>query len=457
MQVLSAELGIAEGEYAWTARFQVATPDDYQRIQVDDDLTVTIGGESYALIVDNKELQRTGGRKESFVVAAISPTSRLSPAKGRLFDKTWDMPVQARAAAEEVAGQPVDWNLIDWWIPGGRLAVTRAAPLDIIKTIAGAAGGVVMTRPDGVLAVRHAFPTPVPSWSSVTVDHILTDTLDNLSSRESYRSQRRVNRVVVRGYLPGNPDLSVEIDDRDDGLNAGRTVFHGGETVSFLAHSGSEIAGIRASSSAGELFPRARQAYQITRDLAFDQANLATLDKPVTSIDAVVWLGNDLGALRLGSDGRTVMSDRVGLAIARVTCTVKAAAWGLCAPFSLGGGQSRFAIRVQVTGDVTAQSGDGEIICQRGDGEFFGDDISDPLLVGTQEMLSRGRMAIDSGEKFQEIQLTCVFRPGIMPGHLIEVHDAMMGRSWRGQVTGVQHVIHVPKVTTVIDILRVCQ
>jgi|GEM_PF-6806836 len=38
----------------------------------------------------------------------------------------------------------------------------------------------------------------------------------------------------------------------------------------------------------------------------------------------------------------------------------------------------------------------------------------------------------DSG--LQEVTLACVHRPGILPGDLVEVYDALMDRSWVGKV-----------------------
>ena len=69
-------------------------------------------------------------------------------------------------------------------------------------------------------------------------------------------------------------------------------------------------------------------------------------------------------------------------------------------------------------------------------------------------MRSQGWAKIDIGENLQEIALTCVHRHNIIPGRLIEVHDALMGRSWRGKVTGVAHEAIGPRITTSLEILR---
>ena len=67
---------------------------------------------------------------------------------------------------------------------------------------------------------------------------------------------------------------------------------------------------------------------------------------------------------------------------------------------------------------------------------------------------SRGRAEIDTGESLQEMALTCVYRPGLLPGQLVEIHDSFMGRSWRGKITSVSHNANGPKVITTLDLLR---
>ncbi|MBF0153993.1 MAG: hypothetical protein HQL64_09670, partial [Magnetococcales bacterium] len=92
--------------------------------------------------------------------------------------------------------------------------------------------------------------------------------------------------------------------------------------------------------------------------------------------------------------------------------------------------------------------------CQRGDGAFRGADISDPLLSTDEAKRSRGRAEIDAGEALQEVSLTCLHRPGLMPGQLVEVHDALMGRSWRGKITSVSHSAQGNKLITSLELLR---
>ena len=114
-----------------------------------------------------------------------------------------------------------------------------------------------------------------------------------------------------------------------------------------------------------------------------------------------------------------------------------------------------FPAQINVNGTAGDTVGDAEIVCQRWNGEFSGEDISDPLLSTTEAMRSRGRAEIDAGEDLQEVSLICVHRPGIMPGQIVEVNDALMGRSWRGKVTGVAHEAIGPRITTSLEVHRV--
>jgi hypothetical protein len=383
----------------------------------------------------------------------ISPSAKLVMPRAVPYEKTWANPIQARDAAEDAVGAPIDWQLVNWTIPGGRLAVYLAAPIDVVKTIAKAAGGVVETKPDGSLLVRHLFPVAVPDWENATPDHILSDAEHNLSVSLSHRFRQRINRVSVRGFQPTSGFLSAEVDRRENGLNYGKTQFSLGSTAHFLVHAGPNVDISKLETTAGSLSPGATQTYQLTEDLVFSGSNQSRLSKPAISIDSLIWLGNNLGALILHPDGMTVLSGSVGNAIARVTYTVAVSSWSLSAPITMGA-EEKFPIKVSISGAESDNPGEAESIFQRGAGDFPGEDIADPLLSGLASMRSRSRAVIDAGEALQDVSLTCIHRPGIMPGHLVEVHDALMGRSWRGKVVSVSHEANGPVLTTSLNLVR---
>ncbi|MBF0309802.1 MAG: hypothetical protein HQL56_09760, partial [Magnetococcales bacterium] len=58
--ILSAHLSHAEGDAWWSGILELDDPASFQRVKVDDPLTLELGGEVFSLIVDNKTLERDG-------------------------------------------------------------------------------------------------------------------------------------------------------------------------------------------------------------------------------------------------------------------------------------------------------------------------------------------------------------------------------------------------------------
>lgn len=392
--ILSAVVHFYEGDYAWTGTMELGDPAAYQRIRIDDPVTLMMGDSAIDLMVDNKTITRDGVNRPKLTVSLISPTARFVLPRAELMTKTWNNPTMARVAAEEAVGESIQWDLVDWLIPAGRLAFSDASPIDVVQTIARAAGGLVETTPSGVLRVRHRFPVPVPEWATAIPDHVLTDASHNLSCRESYRLTKRCNQVLVRGLLPQPDHLTVEIDNRPDGPNLGLTQFIAGGPVNLMVMHGPETNIGSVDVTAGNLARNADFSCRVTEDIMFGGSRISSLSKPAISIESVVWIGNNQGDLRLLRDGRTVQVDYDCVAMARVTYTARAKSWHLSTP-TMAGGLNSYPVHVLVTGVSGYLGHDGEIICQRGGGEYPGVDISDPLLTSTDAKYSRGRAEID--------------------------------------------------------------
>jgi hypothetical protein len=451
----SVKIGIAEDEAAWTGTVEISDQAGFHQIRVNDEVSLTLGDETYSMLIDNRELSRSGGAKPRMLVRLVSVTANLASPRSQPFERTWSTATQAKDAAEEAVGQSIEWDLLDWLIPADRLSFFNASPIDAVKAIAQAAGGVVETSPGGSLRVRHRFPIAVPDWSTSTPSHILSDTSHNLSIQEKFIFKTRVNQVAIREFQPTTGQIATNLDNRDeDGLNPdGQPSMIPGSSPGLLVHTGPSVEVSDMESTAGTLHQDAIQIYQEETDLLFDWSDTAKLSTPARSLDSWTWMGNDLGELTLGSDGITVTAVSSGLAIARLKFTIEAEGWRLQSPPSLGG-TTTFPIHLKVTGENRDTQGEEGAIFQRGDGEFPGPDIVAPLLTGLLPKQSRAQAEIDAGESLQEVSLTCIFISGIMPGQLVEVHDAMMGRSWRGKVTSVAHEVNGIVLTTALELIR---
>ncbi|MBF0629540.1 MAG: hypothetical protein HQL89_00950 [Magnetococcales bacterium] len=454
MSVVAINIGISEGGYAWTGTVTLDDLADFQRVTIGDPITVTIGGEVFSLMVDSKTLSRDGVNAPVMSLSVISPTALLDAPFARSVDLTMPVDTTARAVAESAVGAAILWDLVDWMIPASLLSFYAATPLSIARAIATSAGGMVETMPNGALRVRHRFPVPVPDWELTNIPdhHVLTDVIDNLSCMETYSVPELVDRVVVRSSEMKEALLSMEVDGRPSGLNGGITAFKGGMTAYFLVHADTEkIREVTVDPSVGNVVEASAQNYLATQLVHFDSTRrTVALETPTSNIVKVVWYGNSLGKLILGKDGKTVTSELPGTGIAQVHYTVQSFAFGVQLPKTVGDAD-RYPVNVALTGRVTDTS---ELVCQRGEGDHPGEDVVDPFLTTLDARLSRGRAIIDQGSGLREVSLTCVHRPGIMPGDLVKIHDAMMGRSWVGKVTGVRHDVRFSVMTTSLEVAR---
>lgn len=144
--------------------------------------------------------------------------------------------------------------------------------------------------------------------------------------------------------------LSAEIDDRPEGLNAGKTSFVPGDIARFLVYKSANVAYDNPVPSAGSVSRGPAQVVEKEDDIAFADTDTASLPIPATAIVSVTWMGSSLGALAL-SDPQTLKASAKGVAVARVRYRANADSWALQSPPSAGG-LTDFSILVFILGRI---------------------------------------------------------------------------------------------------------
>ena len=112
--------------------------------------------------------------------------------------------------------------------------------------------------------------------------------------------------VDFRDAFTGNADdpgiLQLEIDDRPDGLNGGRTSgFYLGQPVGYLLYKSSGLIIKRHVASSGSIGPRGSETRLIEDEpLTFSNSDSATLRYPVSNALSLSWIGG-----RFDADGNS--------------------------------------------------------------------------------------------------------------------------------------------------------
>ena len=334
------QVTMTEGGWNWTARIDLADPADYAALAKDDLLTLTIGGDVWQLIIDGKSLVRAQTEQRpirQMVIECVGSAAQYEAPRAALITQNWNQAIDAQTAAEEIVGAAIDWQITSWTIPPGRLGSTDADPITLARSIINAVGGTLQANPDGTLLARPLFPVTVPDWASANPDQLYTDLGDILEVRDFGGTSELMDSVVVADQPAALALLSIEIDTREAGLNAGRFEFSPGESVGVLGfHPRSVIIG-DVTTSAGTISSAADQLVDLDEDLLFADNNSAELLRPAEAIISAVWLGTELGNVLLEADQKTITTTTPGVSMLRIKYQALAQAWQVNTPLSAGG------------------------------------------------------------------------------------------------------------------------
>ena len=445
------DLALDQGSWGWTATFSLLTAPP-ATLTDDAPITVTLDGDSWSLILDQIEITRDNPAAPRITVKAISPVAAYAAPRAAPITQSWPAATGAKALCEALLGQSIDWQILDWTVPAGRLSVVEATPLDVANRTVSAAGAIIESKPDGTLRARYRYPLRVPDWDTAAPAQTYTDSADNLAVTARPRRRDVYDQVAVRDQPQDASTLSAQLDDRPAGLNAGRLDFAPGDIAAILVHHRRGIALTTAAASYGSAAVLAPQTYQYTEDVVFAGAATGTLSRPATALGAVTWLGADLGALTLAADQTTVTAAADGTAIATITYTVAAEAVSVAGPAQIGARQD-YPVTVHLEADASAADGL-HIIAQRGAATRPAADLVDELISEIPVAIQRGRNYLDDHAGLQSILLATTWRSGVESGQLIAVYDPLQGAAWRGQIAAIEHIAEGPRLTTRIGVLK---
>ena len=95
-----------------------------------------------------------------------------------------------------------------------------------------------------------------------------------------------------------------------------------------------------------------------------------------------------------------------------------------------------------------------DIIVIRCAGDHPGEDIVDPMITSVAVALERGRYEINEHSGMRSTTLRTKYRNGVRQGQIVEVHDALQGKSWRGKVSSITHTSQGPALYTDLTIMK---
>ncbi|MBF0358954.1 MAG: discoidin domain-containing protein [Magnetococcales bacterium] len=439
--IVNLSIEASQEQAGWRLEMDLADDCSWQNLNINTLFNLEIAGELFLLLVDSKNSSRDGSGRHQRTLIASSPIVKYDTPRAATINLVSRDSCGAKELVEELLGETVLWQQVNWTITAGVLSYNGQTPLQVVKNIVSSVGGVVNSKPDGTVLIQPRFPIPVSEWQIQTPNHVLTDSSDNLEINESCQTLNLFDKVTILNQKPDQNTgfLTIDLDRREDGPNRGKSRFKPGDTTHLLLTTGPDTLASTITPSAANVINTGETTYPVTEILAFINNNQAKLSQPIQQIEQFVWLGTDLGNPKLEQDGQTVTTATEGVAMLKITGTTTSRGYQFSAPQQLEG-MASFPVVFSCSGETTLPA-DRSVTRERNNGRRPAPDIFAPLLSGKPALIARCEQELDLGEELQIVDITSIYRPGLAPGQLIEIHDTLYGRSFRGILTALCHTI----------------
>jgi len=333
----------AEGSYCLSCEIIVATEQSWRECVIGESLNITIYqylngivySTLYGFLIDSPSRSRVFGRT-IYTVRARSNTSKLDfPTADAISfinggEKTAFELCEGICSDCEIA---LEWNIIDWELPKGILVVEGESPLNVVRKIAAAAGGILQSHlSESKLIVQYKYSTDGPEES-------ISDALDILKWSETQYRGRGFNVVRVSDRTIINEDDSTYIYiELDEDRNGGKSSFAPTDTIFLRVYSSAPYSIQVTSGSITKIAED--EVSEVEGDIMlFDGETYPSVSKPINEVGTNIWYGNDLGAItKIGSS--EVIAAGAGpdtLGISKAAYDVKYDVWRLVPPVDISG------------------------------------------------------------------------------------------------------------------------
>lgn len=170
------------------------------------DVEVNINGHLWVVQVERwTEGRRFAGGDRG--VSGRSRSAALAAPAGPIITRTESQQrtaVQlAEAALDDIADWTIDWDLVDWLVPGGLWSCAEQTPIQILQGIAEAGHGFVQSDPTAkTIHIKPRYAVMPWLWGSATPDLIIPEAMI-LTMDGSWEPKAQYNAAFVSGAGTG--------------------------------------------------------------------------------------------------------------------------------------------------------------------------------------------------------------------------------------------------------------
>jgi hypothetical protein len=223
---------------------------------------------------------------------------------------------------EDMLGQPVDWNVLDWPIPANSLVLENATPYSAAKSVADVIGAVILSNKDGSLRVQYQYPHAMNQLSTAPIAHDFTDLDDNLSVSTEYLERGGFNFYRILSGQSTFADRLEWVPEEEDPTTGVLRLYLSPWRDSYkLIYTGGDA----TISKFGE-------AERVETEVVEFAEGVASTRYPVFEVETVNWLADPLGAVTHELSSTTLNSGvgvNFGYSVAEITYKTRTVNYGV--------------------------------------------------------------------------------------------------------------------------------
>jgi len=276
--------------------------------------------------------------KRVYTLEVLSPTAKLDVPYSSTITKNYPNGISSQALAQEmvdVQGITLDYQLPDWDIPSHVISINRETPIEVLRRLTTAIGGIMQTKPDGTLLLISKYPVAVSQWDSQTPSSIfdIESDLLNLSYSSQIVDGFNAYAITDQGYSSTSISLEEEtINSTTKIIRGFRVPFDDGE-FDLETSGGIDIVIDKTINPVEAQIPRTSDDEE-WETIEFVEFTGKT-SNPIYEVIDYEWLSDDLGAFQISEDGTLDIIDQssgIGASLLKLKYKTKYWKWTVTCP-----------------------------------------------------------------------------------------------------------------------------
>lgn len=329
IEFLSFNLNASLDQYCISCSVTLASEAEYLKCTYLKDAICTINAQEFNFFIEQRQRQYSNN-DTVYSIVLMSGTIKLDAPYSSTLTLTFPNGIYASDLIVQMAAYQnitVDYQILDWFIPNYAISINDETPLEVIRKITQAVGGVMQSKPNGDLLLISKYPLSPTQWETSAPAIVFNPESNVESVTEALKINSGHNAYIITSSGSSSADISLEeeiINNSTKLIRGFRIPFNDGEFP--LETSGGSIVSIEKYITPIEEVRPVDEEWEIVEFIDW----VGNTSYPIYDIVDYDWIEEDLGAFQISEDGTLTIINQEAVSsesLLRIRYTTKFWMW----------------------------------------------------------------------------------------------------------------------------------